>query len=394
MQQLSRRDQGEGRPAVAQPLCLIVGVGLLLSILCSWRAWLPIERTFPQTPVIPGVSGLPLLLHAALFVSNSVLCVMLAFCRRNSIRTARMLLGSLVFCAVFDQILWQAWVYQYSLILGAIACSKMTEDGRKSICNVCRVIVACTYFWSGFFKLNVGFATTVCPEMISQLVGSLPNRMWCGFGLLCALVELSIGLALFTGYFRKAAVFGAIAMHVLILICIGPLGTDSNRSVWPWNLTMIALDLTLFLNYGVGALVLQLLKASKAQSLVLILCMLLPALHIFDGWDAYFSFALYDGAERQAALSFSDAAWRRLPNAIKRFEVDKQFDRHTVSLMNWASCELDVPPIPERRFFRQVLQRFSGFATGRGDVVLLELSKPSEWIPRSSQIGQYDALDL
>ncbi|HKY44373.1 MAG TPA: hypothetical protein VJM50_14900, partial [Pyrinomonadaceae bacterium] len=62
--------------------------------------------------------------------------------------------------SLFDQTRWQPWFYQLIFMLlglGLFAWKRPERKNNAVALNVCRLIILCTYFWSGLQKLNVTF---------------------------------------------------------------------------------------------------------------------------------------------------------------------------------------------------------------------------------------------
>ena len=69
--------------------------------------------------------------------------------------------------ALFDQSRWQPWFYQYLIMLIAVGLSE------QRICDeYCRLVMVCTYFWSGLQKTN----RRLHPQCFSLHDGPLSGR--------------------------------------------------------------------------------------------------------------------------------------------------------------------------------------------------------------------------
>jgi hypothetical protein len=68
----------------------------------------------------------------------------------------------------------------------------------------------------------------------------MPASAWLSLGLLLPLAEAAIGVGLLFPRTRGVAWVGAVLMHALVLLSIGPVGRSYNAIVWPWNAAMIA----------------------------------------------------------------------------------------------------------------------------------------------------------
>ena len=79
--------------------------------------------------------------------------------------------------------------------------------------------------WSGLAKLNPNFIDNFFPALVIPVVGAKPGpAQWVihDLGFVAPLFECAPGVGLLMRRFRNAAVCSAIAMHVFILIALGP----------------------------------------------------------------------------------------------------------------------------------------------------------------------------
>ena len=213
--------------------------------------------------------------------------------------------------------------------------------------NTCRLIVVATYFWSGLQKANAGFFEGTYPWLVEPLTSWLPG--WADSALLWGayavpVVEAVIGLGLLTRRFRKFAVIGALLMHAFIMLCVGPLGSDHNTVVWPWNFAMSAFVLILFWrapDEPSPSTILEpgrnLSPGSALRAAVLVLFAFMPLFNFLGLWDSYLSSSLYSGASKQAyVLVWDGSGWQG------------------TGIANLAWQELNTPAYPEERVFKSV----------------------------------------
>ena len=246
-----------------------------------------------------------------------------------------------------DESRLQPWFYQYSFMLAAFCLYGWGRMGASDAFNTCRLIVAATYFWSGLQKANAGFFEGTYPWLVEPLTSWLPG--WAGSTLLSGayavpVLETAIGLGLLTRRFRKFAVIGALLMHAFIMLCVGPLGSDHNTVVWPWNFAMSAFVLILFWrapDEPSPSTILEpgrnLSPGSALRAAVLVLFAFMPLFNFFGLWDSYLSSSLYSGASKQAyVLVWDGSGWQG------------------TGIANLAWQELNTPAYPEERVFKSV----------------------------------------
>lgn len=252
-----------------------------------------------------------------------------------------------VFLALGDTSRLQPWFYQYSFMFAALCLFGWGRMGALDALNVCRLIVAATYFWSGLQKANAGFFHNLYPWLVGSLTARLPN--WAGGALLSGayavpVVEAAIGLGLLTRRFRGPAVIGALLMHAFIMLCVGPFGNNWNVVVWPWNFAMAAFVLLLFWRPTDTPSPLMILYPRRSfspgfalRAAVLVLFAFMPLLSFFGLWDSYLSSSLYSGAgKRGYVLTWDGAEWR------------------SARIGDLAEQELNAPAYPEERVFKSV----------------------------------------
>src|SRR5215217_6649382 len=230
-------------------LKVVLALAFLGGFLLSAQLW-GVSRSYPLSPVAESLPAVPPLLARIWFVALLVLLAMIAVVRqpRRYVLAFVALAGLL---SLFDQSRWQPWFYQYLFMFAALALYPWRErdpEKREAALNVCRLIVASTYFWSGLQKLNINFVEDLFPWLVTPLVALLPassEGLLQSLAIAAPFVEAGIGVGLLTR-FRNVAVMLALSMHIFILFSLGPLGHDWNTVVWPWNAAMMVFVVTLF----------------------------------------------------------------------------------------------------------------------------------------------------
>ena len=338
-------------------LKVTVSAGLIIGLILSYKLWLS-SRLYPLTPVFSFLKPLPSPYDWALFIALLVIAAFIAIVRRP----ARLILalGALAaFLVLSDQSRLQPWFYQYVFMLLALC-------GLTPL-HTCRLIVVCTYFWSGLQKLNADFAGEIFAWLAEPFTPSLPpavKSFVLAFGHVVPYIETGLAIALLCKKTRTVAVVLAISMHVLILVGIGPWGHNSNNVVWPWNLVMIACLIILFRKTGDFSWreIVQ-FRPVSFQTLVLLLFGFIPVLSFFNLWDSYLSSALYTANKNKGTLVLSDAALGQLPESIQDYAGGDQ-DRNTIDISDWSFGELNVPPYPEFRIYKNVARRACTYSPG------------------------------
>jgi hypothetical protein len=336
---------------------------MFAGLLPAHKLWLS-ERFYPQTPVWPSWKPLPFPFDVAALLTLLVLLLLIAAAPKPARWIAAFAVLAIAL-ALLDQSRWQPWFYQYLFMLIAVGLG-----GEAAALNTCRLIVVSIYLWSGLQKAHSHFTGDVFPWLIEPALRFLPSSLApvvSKCGIIIPIVEAALALGLLTRRFRNAAVLVAIATHTLILLSIGPLGHNANTVVWPWNIAMAAFVFILFWrtdDFSFSDLVWG--KNFAFQKVVLVLFGLAPALSFFNLWDNYLSAALYAGNKNQAIIYFDASVVDRLPETIKGYVEDKKLD-----VSDWSYGELNVPPYPEVRIYKNVARSLCRY----GDVKLVVRGK-------------------
>lgn len=360
----------------------------ICGILFSARLWFGLGRSFPRTPL---VSEMPDFLSLAEYVLSLLLLAVLAYSFFSG-RPTRYLVSVTILTlllVVLDLTRLQPWVYQYFLTLTVLAFLKSatTDANQTSVANSIlfanQLIVAFLYFWSGIQKLNWSFGNEVLPGLLEWAGIPVPasylpymSRMALAF----AGGEALIGLALIARRTRRIAVVLAVALHLAVL---GLLVIARNNSmVWPWNVAMIIIVVLLFWKFN-GPLAEKLVWRPQGSNFtkhlpkaVIVICGLAPALSFVGWWDLNLSGALYSGNAPVPVIHISERIGERL-SVTARSQVFKTAQGESMlPVYEWSMAELNVPPYPEMRAFRQVGRPVCAYAENPLEVELIVRERP------------------
>ena len=359
-------------------LKIAVASALATGLLLSPNLWLS-HRSFPLTPVVslfrPLPSPLDLLVYLGLLTALLGIAVI-----NKPAKLIFIVVVSAVFLACSDQERLQPWFYQYVFMLAAIGLygqhqASLQGNRDNSSLNLCRLIVACIYFWSGLSKANAPFMFNFFPWMVESFARFLPHSMLniMKFGGIAApLVEALIGVGLLTRRFRKYSIFAAIGMHAFILLTIGPFTRDYNRIVWPWNIAMVCFLFILFWRQPeFSARQILLPQPGIFPKIVLIAFGIAPVLSFFNLWDQELSFALYAPMRNEQLIYITNPLADRLPKEILKYVyLSKQPGINNVNLHEWAFDTLNVPAYPEPREYKNLARYLCTYARQPADLRL------------------------
>jgi uncharacterized membrane protein YphA (DoxX/SURF4 family) len=337
-------------------LKITVILAFCIGLSMSPRLWIG-PRSYPPAPVsslFPLIDGIAALgLYVALFLCAAIALV----APKPRWPIAGFLAVMASFCLV-DQTRWQPWVFQYSALLLVIALySGNGVDGERRALGVARLIVACTYIYSGLQKINLNFMENDFPWIVEPITSNFPSAIGLlhGFGIVVPFLQLAFGIGLLTRRYRRISLILAVAMHVFILAMFGPAGLNWNNIVWPWTAAMAIFDIILF--SGPQEFSWREIVSNRRDTCCLaavVLFAILPGLSFFNLWDSYLSSALYSGNLTEAQIYLTDAGKASLPTAVGSRAIRTSPGTNVVSLQQWAIEDLNVTPYPEARVYKAI----------------------------------------
>jgi len=256
--------------------------------------------------------------------------------------------------------------------LGCYSWRENDLRGQENVLNVCRLVVACTYFYSGLQKMNSHFAMQGFPTMLGALARHLPMvHLW---GWVVAATESLIGIGLLTRKFRNLAVICGLMMHLFILYtCTVVL--DWNTVVWPWNVAMMAFLMLLFWNADSSFGDVLWKNPLVCQKVALLLFGVLPFLSFFGWWPAYLSASLYSANVPETNIFVGNSVIGQLPVPIRRYVHKVYGDENVLKVQDWSFGELNVPPYAEARFYKRLGAEVCRYSNNSPEVVLVVQEK-------------------
>jgi hypothetical protein len=384
----------KGRPSLdvaerLRYLRFVVVAGYLAGILLSRRLWFGAGRTFPRAPV---VSGMPpfILVHDYLLSILLVAALALSLLSKQPRRYLVAVVALTALLALFDLSRLQPWVYQYVLMLAVLACYATQRRDRPAVAQqdavlgISQLIIAMLYFWSGAQKLNWSFAHEVIPGLLesanihlsSAFLSYLPTA---SLGL--ALGEASIGIAFLISRTRLTALILALVMHIVVLVLL--IATSRNSVVWTWNLAMMAMVILLFWreDHSLWRGELWQWRSSNLTSyifkVVIALSALAPALSFAGYWDMYLSSALYSGNTLVGVVRVGEQTRSRLPLAAQGQIFTTGGGESMLPYYEWSVADLNVPPYPESRVFRQIARQLCAYEDQPRAIELIVRERPA-----------------
>ena len=333
----------------------ISAICFLIQIAISLKLWHVAEREFfmiPMFEAIPFDAGH--LGNFALFIGLIVNLLAVIFYQRQIIFANVLILLTLLFIQDITRI--QAWSYQYFMTFAVLLyCWKRP---KKEAIVLLQIMFVLTYVWSGIQKMNPHYANHVHAWLFSTYDWSKPFGESHQIGYLTAFAECLIGAALLFKRSRKAAVIGAIFMHLFILLMIG--GAKWNQVIYPWNIGMAVMVWLLFWNLDFDFNFSEMRKNIMFW-VIAFLMGICPVLFIFEKFPEPMSFAMYNGRTPTIAFYYNGVAKPNYPRGVqKHVQPSKKGMRFLVA--TWALEELKVPAYHyggyAQKFGKQMCQCF------------------------------------
>lgn len=323
----------------------------------SWKLWIA-ERQYPTAPCFSFLNEVPGWVHWLLLATSVV--ALAALIRKFSKPLLVLLLICEICACLLDQTRWQPWEYQY-LFTMFIFLVNYKEQWR--IQPVLIFLLATIYIYSGLHKMSGAFIGMIWKPMIltkffrlPQTVIHLPVVHYSGYIL--PVIEFAAGIFLLIPKTRRIAAKLLIAMHLYLLLLLGPLGININVIIWPWNTLMIVyLYLMVIRNEPPPSLKPVFYKFNYV---VVIFWAIMPAFCFVGLWDNYLSSNLYSGNVPSLIISVKDkAGLEDLAPYFAKHDAQNLLDSdEVIYLQNWAFGELNVPAYPELRTHKIIVRKF------------------------------------
>lgn len=262
---------------------------------------------------------------------------------------------------ILDQHRLQPWAWQ--LLLMAIWWSSASVGQISNLPGV--VLTVSIYFWSAISKLDSDFVASHGQTLIEALLQSVgihaghwPASCKSWLAAFLPVGELLVAIGLCWSRTRRAALIAAIALHVGLILALGPLGLGHRLGVLLWNLVFIGHDWLLFAATtfvvprfdGSSQQTAFRLKAGLRTAVVAFVCVWPVTEHL--GWcDRWLAWSVYVARSDRVSVTFTDEGLRRLPESARRCIADDE-----LPIDRWSLTALDVPIYPQLRFHFGVVE--------------------------------------
>jgi hypothetical protein len=332
----------------------------MVTKMIGWRLWTT-ERLLPLAPPFDFLTA-PDAVHWILLAASFVLMLLLMLKPATKILLIALFISELLSC-LFDQSRWQPWEYQFVFTLLVYIINY--NQPKKIIAGLAFLMVS-TYAYSGLGKFNQSFLILFWDNLfLRQYLKLSPAFIHQSYiyygGYLLAMIEMLFGIGLLFRSIQKLSAWLIIAMHIFIVILVGPFGLKYNIVVWPWNILMILQLYFVFIYTDEAAVNIKLLWKGW-NKMILIFWGLLPALnHTAGWWDNFLSSRLFAGNQPQMMFCIKDSSEiKQLQPYIYKNNSVTICDSNAVmvNLQMWAMKEMKSPPYTEERVYKKIAKKW------------------------------------
>ena len=329
----------------------------------TWRLWIP-QDAYPRIPFITALIDAPDWLE---YTAGGLWLLGLAtalaparFDRLGRFGLTAAVVGG-VLLILFDQHRLQPWAY-----LSLLICFALLMMPKQTAVTWIRLLLISLYVHSAISKLDYSFLHAHGPELCNAAIGFLglsidrlneSTQAW--IALTLPLGELAIAITLWTRRFRIVGLWLSIAMHIVLLIALGPLGLNHKPAVLLWNTQFLIQNWLLFRERTVDvaptdveseppSITTRCLTASGIG--VLFAAIILPLLEPFGHFDHWPGWALYVSRPERVTVSVHALSRDKLPEAIREQTDPPRQLWCEIHLDRWSLDALDAPIYPQGRY--------------------------------------------
>lgn len=361
--------------SISTSIIRIIALAFFAQIFLSLNLWFPTDRVYP---VIPYFSWLDFKLGdlgTAFFSGLFVLFLgMATFEHKFQKQLLILALSCLGLLMLEDVNRFQAWVYIYATLLSVIAYNFWKIDAQKLLSSL-QFVLAMIYFWTGIQKLNVQFINDVYPWLMGIFSWTAPlvDYKFLGYGI--GIFELLLGCSLLFRRTAKWAVIMGLFLHLGILILL--IKDQWNSVVYPWNVAMVLLLVVLFWKQEANDSK-TILSNTLPHYAILFLFGFVPLLDMCKLAPHGFGLGMYSGTTMECDLIFDDAVGGIcVPQKLQEHLLYKSPEESKLSVDDWGTIDLNVPPFASLAVYRQVAKEFCACSVQYDGYVEFEM--PYRW---------------
>lgn len=387
-------------------LHLLRDVSALALIAVTLRLWFA-ASDFPAVPFFSFLTDVPRLVDRMLsglivtsLLIDSVVTALRIFRRCDSVtliqlgRTCDLVFVlSALTLILLNQHCLQPWMYHFLILTPLLSIDARRLDlasdldhSEKGHCPSFdasgfsrRAIIwltASIYMWSAWWKLDASFLHSHGPKLVSAICEATglsthfwSDDTWMIAAALLPVGELLVGVALL---FRRSRAYGlaaSLAMHLLLMVAVGPWGLDHEAGVLLWNGYFIMQNVILFVaecrsgarsgqpsnELMVGSSPARWFSRGTLQLDVLVVLagtILFPATRSAGYCDAWPAWAVYASSPARILVQVRHDNVERLPETMQQY-VERRRTNDGWSWLRidlWSLTATGTPIYPEDRF--------------------------------------------
>jgi hypothetical protein len=336
-----------------------LALGGLALVGATWPLWTG-TSDFPQVPLLAAMRTVPLPVDGSLLASLVAAWIAVLW-KPAPQRVGRVGLlvaaAALALLILLNQHRLQPWAWQF-LLVGLL----IGSASPAAALSAWRWLAISIYVWSALSKLDVTFFQSHGPFLLAGLFRSLGQPDALGLWSETArnrlaaaipLAELSVAVTLLIPRTRLVGLVGSIAMHLVLLLALGPFGHGHQPGVLLWNLFFIGQNLLLFARpAAAGPAWREQPAGTRFAWGIAGLAILLPALEPFGAWDHWPGWAVYASRPERSYVSIADADAEQLPENLQPWlEPAGPFDPwRQLRIDRWSLDAVGAPIYPQDRF--------------------------------------------
>jgi hypothetical protein len=332
-------------------------VAAMALIASTFTLWTP-QALFPQAPAVEALGQLPEAIDwIALVAMVLALAAVLLVPQQNNLWRQGLVVFvvALTLLILIDQHRFQPWAYEFLLI--ALVLANARSDAALTLL---RWLVIGIYVWSAWSKCDVTFTVTLGQQFLNALLGwagfdEWPETARRVFASLFPVGELAVAVLLAIPRSRKWGLGASVALHLLLLAALGPLGLQHKPGVLLWNVWFIVQNVLLF--WPVEAAAVDEKQLPKDGSLpaaalyVVAVAVVWPVVETWQYCDHWPAWSVYAPRVERTSFFVHRSEQGQLPESLHAFLEPSSDDANWLRLRldHWSLEMLDTPLYPQNR---------------------------------------------
>ena len=332
----------------------------------TWKLWLPGFTNFPRVPLADWVSDSAFMaVHyvAIVLLVASLIALFAGLLKDRLCAGGAAVSLAIIFCC--NQHCLQPWAWQMFIFTVLLALLPIGE-ARKWIARV----VISIYLYSAIGKFDYQFIHSLGQEFLEVVLSwsgqsdSISVSTKSKLVLLFPIGELLIAVGLLFRRTQHVAAWGAIGLHLALVLILSPLGLGHRWPVVIWNGVSVLLVVWLFLSPQQPSESAN-EKSSIAGRLAVAFAIVIlagPMLRPVQLWDHWLAWGLYSPSNSRVDLFIAESSQSRLDESLHRHLIvsNEQFGSVRFAMDQWSLDELGVPIYPQARFQKGAASKWLG----------------------------------